>query len=186
MDKIWFVKINWFGAPGNRTPYLFKEKMISEYTNSANSKILFVINNAATKYKGIIPENCWQEPYMSEQKLSDEFKAGVRMFGYHNKNKLVGVIGFQETKEVVLIRHAYTLTQYQGKGIGNSMLKYLLEINQSSRLLVGTWKKAIWAIRFYEKFDFILHAKKQATRLLKKYWKIPLKQIENSVVLERN
>ena len=153
---------------------------------SDSSKILYVINDAAVRYKGIIPDNCWHEPYMSEQELVDEFTDGVRMFGYNRNNKLIGVIGIQEIKDVILIRHAYTLTSYQGKGIGSALLKYLLKRNQNSRLLVGTWQSARWAIRFYEKFDFILHAKKQATRLLKKYWKIPLKQIKNSVVLERN
>ena len=152
---------------------------------SDSSKILYVINDAAVRYKDIIPDNCWHEPYMSEQELVDEFTDGVRMFGYNRNNKLIGVIGIQEIKDVILIRHAYTLTSYQGKGIGSALLKYLLKRNQNSRLLVGTWRKARWAIRFYEKFDFILHAKKQATQLLKKYWKIPLKQIENSVVLER-
>jgi len=153
---------------------------------SDSSKILYVINDAAVRYKGIIPDNCWHEPYMSEQELVDEFTDGVRMFGYNRNNKLIGVIGIQEIKDVILIRHAYTLTSYQGKGIGSALLKYLLKRNQNSRLLVGTWQSARWAIRFYEKFDFILHAKKQATQLLKKYWKIPLKQIKNSVVLERN
>ena len=153
---------------------------------SDSSKILYVINDAAVRYKGIIPDNCWHEPYMSEQELVDEFTEGVRMFGYNRNNKLIGVIGIQEIKDVILIRHAYTLTSYQGKGIGSALLKYLLKRNQNSRLLVGTWQNARWAIRFYEKFDFILHAKKQATQLLKKYWKIPLKQIKNSVVLERN
>ena len=152
---------------------------------SDSSKILYVINDAAVRYKGIIPDNCWHEPYMSEQELVDEFTEGVRMFGYNRNNKLIGVIGIQEIKDVILIRHAYTLTSYQGKGIGSALLKYLLKRNQNSRLLVGTWQSARWAIRFYEKFNFILHAKKQATQLLKKYWKIPLKQIKNSVVLER-
>ena len=122
---------------------------------------------------------------MSEQELIVEFNNGVRIFGYNKNNQLVGVMGIQELQDVTLIRHAYTLTQYQGKGIGNSMLKYLLEINQSSRLLVGTWKKAIWAIRFYEKFDFVLQTEKQTMHLLKKYWKISLTQIQNSVVLEK-
>ena len=153
---------------------------------SDSSKILYVINDAAVRYKGIIPDNCWHEPYMSEQELVDEFTDGVRMFGYNRNNKLIGVIGIQEIKDVILIRHAYTLTSYQGKGIGSTLLKYLLKRNQNSRLLVGTWQNARWAIRFYEKFDFILHAKKQATQLLKKYWKISLKQIKNSIVLERN
>ena len=60
-----------------------------------------------------------------------------------------------------------------------------LEINQNSRLLVGTWRNVSWAIRFYEKFGFILHTKDQSTLLLKKYWKISSNQIKNSVVLER-
>ena len=159
--------------------------MISEYTKSDSSKIICVINDAAVRYKDIIPDNCWHEPYMSEKKLVDEFGDGVRMFGYHNNNKLIGVIGIQKIKDVILIRHAYTLTPYQGKGVGSALLEYLLKKNQNSRLLVGTWRNAVWAIRFYEKFGFILHTKEKATLLLKKYWKIPSKQIKNSVVLER-
>ena len=159
--------------------------MISEYKKNDTSKILHVINDASLRYKGIIPNNCWHEPYMSEQELIAEFSDGVHMFGYHEDNKLIGVIGFQEKKDVTLIRHAYTLTSYQNKGAGSALLEYLLKKNQNSRLLVGTWKNATWAIRFYEKFGFILHGKEQSTLLLKKYWKIPSKQIKNSVVLER-
>ena len=160
--------------------------MISEYTTNDYSKILNVINDAASKYKGIIPDDCWHEPYMPKHELEDEFKNGVRMFGYQYNNELIGVIGIQEVKDVVLIRHAYTLSSYQGKGAGSALLEYLLKKNLNSRLLVGTWKDATWAIRFYEKFGFILHSKEEKTLLLKKYWKIPLKQIENSVVLERH
>tara|TARA_B100001167_G_scaffold182831_1_gene140926 strand:- start:243 stop:725 length:483 start_codon:yes stop_codon:yes gene_type:complete len=159
--------------------------MIIEYTKSDSSKILNVINDAAAKYKGVIPDNCWHEPYMSDRELLNEFKDGVRMFGYVHNNQLIGVIGYQEIKDVVLIRHAYTLTTNQGKGTGSALLEFLLNKNQNSRLLIGTWKSAKWAIRFYEKFGFVLHAKDESALLLKKYWNIPSKQIENSVVLER-
>ena len=159
--------------------------MISEYKKSDSSKILYVINDAAIKYKGVIPDNCWHEPYMPEQELVNEFNDGVRMYGYHHNNKLIGVIGIQEVKDVILIRHAYTLTSHQGKGMGSALLEYLLKKNQNSHLLVGTWRHATWAIRFYEKFGFILHTKDQSTLLLKKYWKIPPNQIKNSVVLEK-
>ena len=159
--------------------------MISEYTKSDISKILHVINDASLRYQGIIPNDCWHQPYMSEQELIDEFSDGVRMFGYNQDNKLIGVIGFQEKKDVTLIRHAYTLTSYQGKGTGSALLEYLLKKNKNSRLLVGTWRNSTWAIRFYKKFGFILHSKKQTTLLLKKYWQISSKQIQNSVVLER-
>ena len=159
--------------------------MISEYTKSDTSKILHIINDASLRYKDIIPNNCWNEPYMLKKELIDEFDDGIRMFGYLYNNKLIGVIGVQEVKDVILIRHAYTLTSYQGKGAGSALLEHLLKKNQSSRLLVGTWRNAKCAIRFYQKFGFILHAKQQSTLLLKKYWKIPSKQINNSVVLER-
>jgi len=160
--------------------------MISEYKKSDTSKILNIINDASIKYKGVIPDDCWKEPYMSEQELIDEFSDGVRIYGYNHNNELIGVIGIQEVKDVVLIRHAYTLSSYQGKGAGSALLEYLLKKNLNSRLLVGTWKDATWAIKFYEKFGFILHTKEEKTLLLKKYWKIPSKQIENSVVLERH
>ena len=159
--------------------------MIGEYKKSDASEILHVINDASLKYKGVIPDSYWHEPYMSEQELIDEFSDGVRMFGYHQNSKLIGVIGFQKKKDVTLIRHAYTLTSYQDKGTGSALLEYLLKKNQNSRLLVGTWRNSTWAIRFYEKFGFILHTKEQSTLLLKKFWEIPSKQIKNSVVLEK-
>ena len=98
--------------------------MISEYTKNDTSKILHIINDASLKYKGIIPDNCWQEPYMSEKELIDEFNDGVRMYGYHDNNKLIGVIGVQEVKDVILIRHTYTLSSYQNIGTGSALLEY--------------------------------------------------------------
>ena len=159
--------------------------MISEYKKTDTSKILNIINDASIKYKDVIPDDCWNEPYMSEQELINEFNDGVCMYGYHHNNILIGVIGVQEVKDVILIRHAYTLSSHQGKGVGSALLEYLLKKNKNSRLLVGTWKNATWAIQFYKKFDFILHTKEETTLLLKKYWNIPTKQIEISVVLER-
>ena len=152
--------------------------MITEYTKRDLSNILCVINNAALKYKGIIPDDCWQEPYMLEQELINEFDNGVRMFGHGKNNILAGVMGIQELEDVTLIRHAYTLSDYQGMGIGKSLLQYLFKINKSSSLYVGTWQDATWAIKFYVKCGFVLHKRKRAVQLLKKYWKVPLKQIE--------
>ena len=159
--------------------------MISEYKKIDTSKILYIINDASLKYKDIIPKDCWHEPYMSERELTNEFNKGVRMYGYLDKKELIGVIGIQKVKEVILIRHAYTLTSHQGKGVGSTLLEYLLNKNKNFRLLVGTWKNAKWAIRFYKKFGFILHSEDETNLLLKKYWEIPSKQIKNSVVLER-
>ena len=157
--------------------------MIIDNTKKDLSSILDVINDAAIKYKGVIPDDCWHDPYMLKEELSNEFDKGVHMFGYIQNNKLVGVMGIQELKDVTLIRHAYTLTNYQRMGIGKSLLQHLFKVNKSSYLFVGTWQDATWAIEFYEKFGFIRHPKEQTTQLLHKYWDISSKQIKNSVVL---
>ena len=99
--------------------------MIKEFSIKDISNILYVINNASLKYKGVIPNDCWHEPYMSEQDLIKEFSSGVRIFGYNKNNKLVGVMGIQKLSEVTLIRHAYILTKFQGRGIGKKLLNYL-------------------------------------------------------------
>ena len=158
--------------------------MITEYTKKDASNILSVINNAALKYKGAVPDDCLHDPYMSKQELLNEFDSGVRIFVYEKKSTLVGVMGIQELKDVTLIRHAYTFSTYQGRGIGTLLLQYLFQMNKNSILYVGTWRDATWAIQFYNKFGFVMHKRKQTTELLKKYWEVSSKQIENSVVLE--
>ena len=122
---------------------------------------------------------------MPEQELISEFDNGVRIFGYKKNNILVGVMGIQEVEDITLIRHAYTLSGYQGIGIGKSLLQYLFKINRSSSMLVGTWQDATWAIRFYIKNNIVLHTRKQTNLLLERYWQVPIKQMINSVVLEK-
>ena len=56
--------------------------MITECTKKDLPNILNIINDAALKYKGVIPESCWKEPYMSKQELIKEFDNEVRIFGY--------------------------------------------------------------------------------------------------------
>jgi len=145
--------------------------------------ILYVINDAAGVYKGVIPDDRWNEPYMSDKKLRGEINCGIEFFGYEEKGKIIGVMGIQRVRDVALIRHAYVLTKYQRKGVGSRLLKYLVNLAKSSEILVGTWKDATWAIRFYEKHGFKLTSSKEKGKLLKKYWNIPQRQIETSVVL---
>ena len=122
---------------------------------------------------------------MLEQELTNEFDNGVRMFGYGRNSTLVGIMRIQELRDATLIRHAYTLTDYQGIGIGKSLLQHLFKINKSSRLLVGTWQDASWAIRFYMRNGFVLHTRKQTDQLLNRYREVPLRQMGTSVVLEK-
>jgi GNAT superfamily N-acetyltransferase len=140
------------------------------------------INDGARAYKGIIPSDRWTEPYMSREKLRHEIEEGVGFWGYEEAGTLIGAMGIQPVKDVTLIRHAYVRSSSQKRGIGGHLLSHLLGL-ASGPVLIGTWADAVWAIRFYEKYGFVLAGPQEKDRLLKKYWSIPERQIETSVVL---
>jgi N-acetylglutamate synthase-like GNAT family acetyltransferase len=141
-----------------------------------------IVNDGAQAYKGIIPADRWAEPYMSEEKLRHEMDDGVVFWGWEEAGTLTGVMGLQQVKDVTLIRHAYVRTGSQKQGIGGRLLTHLQGMTNGP-LLVGTWADAVWAIRFYQRYGFHLVDQLEKERLLKKYWTIPERQIETSVVL---
>jgi len=141
-----------------------------------------IINDGAQAYKGTIPADRWTEPYMSREKLRHEINEGVVFWGYEETGTLVGVMGIQAVQNVTLIRHAYVRTSSQKSGIGARLLSHLRELT-SVPVLIGTWVDAVWAIRFYQKYGFQIVGPLEKDRLLKKYWTVPERQIETSVVL---
>jgi GNAT superfamily N-acetyltransferase len=146
------------------------------------SFIFTIINDGARAYKGIIPADCWTEPYMSRRQLKRQIDEGVAFWGYEEGGGLLGVMGIQNVKDVTLIRHAYVRTGSQKRGIGARLLSHLLDL-ASGPVLIGTWTEAVWAIRFYERYGFQLVGREEKDKLLKKYWTVPERQIETSVVL---
>jgi GNAT superfamily N-acetyltransferase len=142
--------------------------------------IIDIINTAAKKYGGVIPADCYHEPYMAEEELAREMTS-MTFYGFLEDNKTIGVAGFQPVADVTLIRHAYVRPEHQRKGIGAVLLDHLKNLTRTRRLLVGTWASAQWAVDFYEKQGFGLLTDKD--NLLARYWKISPRQIETSVVL---
>jgi GNAT superfamily N-acetyltransferase len=141
-----------------------------------------IINDAAQAYKGVIPADRWHEPYMSLDELKSEIAKGVRFFGCRVDARLVGVMGIQDVKDVTLIRHAYVRTKERRHGVGRALLEQLT--SQTTRpILIGTWKAATWAIGFYQKNGFRVVGEEEKNRLLRTYWTIPDRQVEESVVL---
>ncbi|HEY87974.1 MAG TPA: GNAT family N-acetyltransferase [Dehalococcoidia bacterium] len=154
--------------------------MIRKCQPSDTERMYFIINKAAKAYKGIIPADCYHQPYMPMDELNQEM-GRMNFFGWEANGELVAVVGFQLVKDITLIRHAYVLPEWQKQGIGSKLLSHLKGLVTTSRLLVGTWADASWAITFYKKHGFnLLPGKKE---LLKTYWDIPQRQIETSVVL---
>ncbi len=144
--------------------------------------ILAIVNDAARAYAGIIPVDRYREPYMSADALAVEIAAGVIFWGYEADGTLFGVMGIQDVQNVTLIRHAYVASKAQGVGIGGALLAHLRPLAPNP-MLIGTWAAADWAIGFYEKHGFKLVPRDEVPELLNRYWSIPARQVETSVVL---
>jgi GNAT superfamily N-acetyltransferase len=156
--------------------------VIRECSEDDAERIGAVVNAAAEAYKGVIPVDCWHEPYMALAELRREMTK-MTFFGWDDGDGLVGLMGYQPLGEVTLVRHAYVLPERQGEGIGSRLLEHLMGMT-SGRLLVGTWQAATWAVRFYERHGFRRLGDGESQELLKRYWEIPTRQMETSLVLE--
>jgi GNAT superfamily N-acetyltransferase len=141
-----------------------------------------IINAAAEAYRGVIPDDCFHEPYMPQSELDAEIAAGVTFWGWETDDALVGVMGIQSVLDVDLIRHAYVSPAHQRIGVGAELIRHSRQIS-ARRMLVGTWADASWATAFYRQHGFEQAPEEDMGSLLKKYWTVSNRQIETSVVL---
>ena len=158
------------------------EDVIRRCGAADTAAVLAIINAAAEAYRGVIPADRWHEPYMAGGELASELANGVEFSGFAALGLLAGVMGVQSRGNVDLIRHAYVLPEWQGRGVGSRLLEHLCR-GAERPILVGTWAAADWAIRFYERHGFARVAPGDAPRLLSAYWNVPERQIATSVVL---
>ncbi len=156
---------------------MIRQCIVSDY-----EKVFEIINDGAQAYKDIIPADRWHEPYMPFEELRQEIEAGIVFWGLEHDGELRGVMGIQDKGEVTLIRHAYVRTQSQNRGIGKKLLLHLEEMT-TKPILIGTWAAASWAVSFYQRNGYKLVLGEEKDRLLRKYWSIPERQVETSVVL---
>jgi N-acetylglutamate synthase-like GNAT family acetyltransferase len=144
--------------------------------------ILAIINDAARAYRGVIPADRWHEPYMPANELEREIVAGVVFWIAVQDGQIAGVMGIQDKGDVTLVRHAYVVPTTQRSGVGTSLLRHVENLVDKP-ILIGTWATASWAIDFYRRNGFSILDDSDKDRLLRKYWAIPERQIETSVVL---
>ena len=156
--------------------------MIRRCRDDERDEILAIVNAAAEAYRGLIPADRWHEPYMPAEELDGELAAGVEFWGYEDHGELLGVMGIQPVDDVDLIRHAYVRPGRQRGGVGGALLGHLMRA-ATRPVLVGTWEAAEWAIAFYRRHGFVQVTSEARTLLLRRYWDIPERQIETSVVL---
>lgn len=147
--------------------------------------VLKIINDAAQAYKDVIPPDRWHDPYMGAAELLSEIAHGVVFWGAWRGDGLIGVAGIQDRGEVALVRHAYVATTAQRCGCGSALLQHLENMEKEKPILIGTWADARWAIDFYRKAGYTLVSTPRKNALLERYWTIPQRQIETSVVLAK-
>ncbi|MBN1855761.1 MAG: GNAT family N-acetyltransferase [Dehalococcoidia bacterium] len=141
-----------------------------------------VINDAAMSFRETIPADRWHEPYMPGEELSSEIAAGVRFSCALMEGRIVGVMGLQRKDDVDLIRHAYVVPAYQSHGAGAMLLKHVTALSERP-ILLGTWRANVRAIAFYARHGYQLVGEDHRERLLRTYWSIPERQIEESIVM---
>jgi N-acetylglutamate synthase-like GNAT family acetyltransferase len=144
--------------------------------------MLAIINDAAHAYRGVIPADRWHEPYMPADELASEIASGVVFWVAEQEGRLAGLMGIQDKGDVALVRHAYVAPTTQRSGLGTALLHHV-EALTDKPILIGTWAAASWAIDFYRRNGFTLVSASAKDRLLQRYWSIPVRQIETSVVL---
>lgn len=144
--------------------------------------VLAIVNEAAQAYRGIIPADRWHDPYMPAAELSAEIADGVVFWVAEADGRVLGVMGMQDRGDVSLVRHAYVVPTTQRSGVGTGLLRHIEHLVDTP-ILIGTWAAASWAIDFYRRNGYTLVTGAEKDRLLRKYWRIPERQIETSVVL---
>lgn len=159
-------------------------ELIRRFGESDFDAIVAVINTAAQAYRGVIPADRWHHPYMPAEALAGEIAAGVAFWLAEESGRLLGVMGLQDKGEVVLVRHAYVVPAAQRRGVGTRLLRHV-ESLAAKPVLIGTWAAASWAVDFYRRNGYALVSPEEKDRLLRRFWSIPARQIETSVVLAK-
>jgi N-acetylglutamate synthase-like GNAT family acetyltransferase len=156
--------------------------MIRKSEDDDFAAILAILNEAADAYRGVIPADRWHEPYMPAGELAKEIASGVVFWVAEQDGQVAGLMGIQDEGDVALVRHAYVAPTTQRSGVGTMLLRHLEGLTDKP-ILVGTWAAASWAIEFYRRNGFTLVSSTEKDHLLQKYWAIPERQVETSVVL---
>jgi len=159
---------------------------IRKCTDDDTRTIYKIINESAKSYKQVVPQHAYREPQMSMEELLSEMKR-IKFYAAVENDEIVGVMGYEFIKDVVLIRHSYIKPNFQRKGFGSRLLEHLEALVKKSglsKIIIGTCANAFWAIAFYQKHGYKLVENHDA--VLRKYYNIPAVQRKNSLALEKS
>ena len=141
-----------------------------------------IVNDAATAYRGVIPADCWAEPYMPREKLREEIGAGIDFWGYEQDGALAGVMGIQHVRDVTLIRHAYVRTSFAAARHRRCAARVPPRSDRPTGAHRHLGGRSLGDPLLREA-GVQLVSPEEKDRLLRTYWTVNERQIETSVVL---
>ena len=156
---------------------------IRRLTSDDRRQAVEVINTAAAWYREFLPPEELHDPEMDEAAWETE---AVRMtwWGGFVAEQLVGVMGCEPIRGVVLMRHAYVLPGHQRQGIASALLRHVEErLPVPARIVVGTYASNYKARGHLEKAGYHLSADSEA--VLRAYYRIPEDRLVTSVAYEK-
>jgi ribosomal protein S18 acetylase RimI-like enzyme len=82
----------------------------------------------------------------------------MTFYVYEKKRCIIGTSALRIENDVAEIHWIYVLPEYQRKGIGSALTRYLEDVASRigiKQLRLVTFEKAFWAVKFYEKHGYV-------------------------------
>lgn len=132
--------------------------MIERASSNDLNKILDVINISNREaFSKIIPKEYFKSPILTIEELKHDFEV-MEFYVYRLNSEIVGVAALHvESEDSGRIRWVYVLPEYQRRGIGTALIKFIQDRAKRiglKRLWLVTPEGAYWAINFYKKLGF--------------------------------
>ena len=88
-------------------------------------------------------------------KMNDTLKTSYsRVYVYEENNKILGFIHVDSHFEIMDLVNIVVLKSEQGKGIGKSLLSFVVDNEQYEKIMLEVRENNIVAINLYNKFNF--------------------------------
>lgn len=132
--------------------------MIKKATSEHFKEVLEVINISNRESFGkVIPSEDFEDPCFTEEQFAERFKR-IDFIVYLINNKVIGTAGLEiDDQGQGWMRLVYVLPEYQRKRIGKELVNRIeleAQMKGLKEIVLFTFEKAIWAIKFYERLGY--------------------------------
>jgi ribosomal protein S18 acetylase RimI-like enzyme len=122
--------------------------------DSVIAREIFDIQQAAYLQESLLIDYPNLPPLL--ETLADIQAANEIFLTYAIENKITGVLSYEIQDNTLTITRLVVRPDFTGRGIGQALLKEVLQHSTVNHFIVGTAEKNIPAIKLYEKYGFTI------------------------------